>query len=146
MDTRLIVTVPVTGYVVVLTLFALAGSTADVAYTEGQPAFLLVVGLFVPLLALGLIWLENYTYGAPLLVAATVLTAYFVGYFFLLHDNPANALSVTGAGAAAYLVSAIGIVAISLILAGMGTWLWYRTSEQFRTAVDRFIRAPPADD
>ncbi|WP_137290239.1 hypothetical protein [Natronorubrum halophilum] len=140
MDTRLIVTAPVTAYVAVLGLFALAQSTVGVTFTEGQPAFMIVIGLLGPVFALGLIWLKNYAYGAPLLVSAVLSNAWFVTYFFFVHDNSANVFAASGDGTTAYLMSAVGLVATSLILGGVGCWLWYRESAQFRTAVDRFIR------
>ena len=145
MDIRLIVTVPVVGYFAVLGVFALAQSTVGVAFTEGQPAFIALAGVLGPLLAFLLIWLENYRYGAPLLASSLLLNAWFVAYFFLVHDNPANAFAVSGSGAASYLTAVLGIVANSCIVAGVGCWLWYRKSEQFRAAVDRFI-APEATD
>jgi len=145
-DTRLIVTFPVVACFAALGLFTLGQSMAEVTFTESQPAFLAVVGPFVPLVAFGLIWLETYEYGAPLLVAALVPNSYFVGYFFFVHENPANVFEVTGSGSAAYLASVIGLLALSLILAGVGCWLWYRTSPQFRAAVDRFIRPPASEN
>lgn len=144
MDTRLIVTVPFAAYLTVLGLFALAQSTVDVTFTEGQPAFLVVVGVIGPLIAFGLIWLKNYVYGAPLLVSSLLPNAWFVGYFFFVHDNPANVFAVSGG--AAYLMATIGIVANSIILAGVGCWLWYRESPQFRAAVDRFIHPPASEN
>ena len=140
MDPRLIVTVPVLTYYVIMGLFALAQSTVDATFTQGQPAFLLVVGVIGPLVALGLIWLQNYVYGAPLLVGALLPTTWFVCYFFFVHDNPANVFAVGGEGAAAYLSATIGIVAMSVIASGVSCWLWYQVSPRFRTAVDRFIR------
>ncbi|WP_440772760.1 hypothetical protein [Natronorubrum sp. DTA28] len=146
MDIRLIVTVPVVAYFTVLGLFAVAQSTVGATFTEGQPAFLLVVGLLGPLLAFALIWLKNYVYGAPVLVATLVPNAWFVCYFFLVHDNPANVFAVSGDGAAAYLASVVGVVANSIILAGVGCWLWYRESPQFRDAVDRIVRPPASEN
>ncbi len=127
-------------YVAVLGLFSLAQSTVDVAFTDGQPAFMIVIGLLGPVTALGLIWLKNYAYGAPLLVLTVFSNAWFVSYFFFVHDNSANVFAASGDGAAAYMMSAVGLVATSLILGGVGCWLWYRESAQFRTAVDRFVR------
>ena len=146
MDPRLIVTVPVLTYYVIMGLFALAQSTVDATFTQGQPAFLVVVGVLGPLFALGLIWLRNYVYGAPLLVAALLPTAWFVSYFFFVHDNPANAFAVSGEGSAAYLTATIGIVATALIAAGVSCWLWYRVSPQFRDAVDRFLYPDAAEN
>ena len=146
MDIRLIVTVPVVAYVIVLGLFAAAQSMVGATFTEGQPAFLAVVGLFGPLLAFTLIWLKNYAYGAPLLVVSLLPNAWFVCYFFLIHDNPANVFAVSGNGSAAYLASVVGVVANSIILAGVGCWLWYRESPQFRDAVDRVIRPPASEN
>ncbi|NUB92124.1 hypothetical protein HTZ84_06950 [Haloterrigena sp. SYSU A558-1] len=145
MDPRLIVTVPVLTYYVIMGLFALAQSSVGATFTQGQPAFLLVVGVVGPLVALGLIWLRNYIYGAPLLVGALLPTAWFVCYFFFVHENPANVFAVGGEGSTAYLVATFGIVATSLIAAGVSCWLWYQVSPQFRTAVDRFIRPEAAE-
>ena len=103
MDIRLIVTVPVVAYVTVLGLFATAQSMVGATFTEGQPAFLAAVGLFGPLFAFMLIWLKTYAYGAPLLVVSLLPNAWFVCYFFLIHDNPANVFAVSGNGAAASL-------------------------------------------
>ena len=146
MDPRLIVTVPTLAYYVVMGLFALAQSSVGATFTQGQPAFLLVLGVVVPLVAFGLIWLRNYAYGAPLLVAALLPTAWFVSYFFFVHDNPANVFAVSGEGSAAYLTATLGIVATALIAAGVGCWLWYRTSPQFRNAVDRFLYPDAAEN
>ena len=146
MDPRLIVTVPALAYYVVLGLFALAQSTVGATFNQGQPAFLAVFGVVVPLVALGLIWLRNYVYGAPLLVAALLPTAWFVSYFFFVHDNPANAFAVSGEGATAYLTAAFGIVVTALIAAGVSSWLWYRVSPQFRDAVDRFLYPEAAEN
>lgn len=145
MDPRLIVTVPVLTYYVIVGLFALAQSTVGATFTQGQPAFLLVVGVIGPLCALGLIWLQNYVYGAPLLVGALLPTAWFVCYFFFVHDNPANVFAVGGEGSTAYLTATIGIVAMAVIASGVSCWLWYQVSPQFRTAVDRFIRPQAAE-
>ena len=146
MDIRLIVTVPVVAYVIVLGLFATAQLMVGATFTEGQPAFLAVVGLFGPLFAFMLIWLKNYAYGAPLLVVSLLPNAWFVCYFFLIHDNPANVFAVSGNGAAAYLASVVGVVANSVILASVGCWLWYRESPQFRDAVDRVTRPPASEN
>lgn len=145
MDTRLIVTVPFVAYLAILGLFGLALSTVDAPFTEGQPGFIVVVGVLGPLVAFGLIWLKNYAYGAPLLVAMLLPNAWFVSYFFFVHDNPANAFAVTGEGSTAYLTATGGLVATSLIVAGVACWLWYRESPQFRAAVDRFIHPDAVD-
>lgn len=52
---------------------------------------------------------------------------------------------MSGEGSAAYLTATLGIVATALIAAGVGCWLWDRTSARFRNAVDRF-RYPDAAD
>jgi len=137
-DQRLIATTPFLVYLALCGLFGLALSTVEAPLTQGQPAFIAIVGLFVPLVAIGLIWAKNYAYGAPLLVSSMVATAWFVAYFFFVHDNPANALAVSGTGATAFLAATIGVVAGSLVTAGVGCWLWYRESPGFRSAVDEF--------
>lgn len=139
MDIRLVVTVPVLAYFTTLGLFAIAQSTVGATFTESQLPFLVVVGILGPVLAVGLIWIENFRYGAPLFVATLFPTAWFVAYFFLVHDNPANAFVVSGEGATAYLASVVGIIANAVILTGVGCWLWYRDSPQFRAVVDRLL-------
>ncbi|OLZ41061.1 hypothetical protein A6E15_08700 [Natrinema saccharevitans] len=141
MDQRLIATTPFLVYLALCGLFWLAQSTVEAPLTLGQPAFLATVGLFVPLLAVGLIWIRNYAYGAPLLVSSMVATAWFVTYFFFVHDNPANALAVSGTGATAFLTATIGVVSGAVVTAGVGCWLWYRESPSFRSAVDE-LRGP----
>lgn len=133
-------------YFVVMGMFALAQSAVGARFTQGQPAFLLAVGVFGPLLALGLIWLQNYVYGAPLLVAALLPTAWFVSYFFFIHENSANVFAVSGNGSDAYLVATVGIVATALITIGVSCWLWYQVSPEFRNAVDRFVRPNAAEN
>lgn len=139
MDQRLIVTTPFLIYLVLCGLFALGLSTVDAPLTQGQPAFLAVVGLLGPLVALGLIWVRNYAYGAPVLVSTTLTNAWFVVYFFFVHDNPGNVFAVSGDGSTAYLGATVGLIAGSLFTAGAGCWLWYRESPGFRSAIDRLV-------
>ncbi|MFC4541717.1 hypothetical protein ACFO5R_07230 [Halosolutus amylolyticus] len=146
MDQRLIVTVPVVVYLGTLVLFAAARSIVGAPLTEGQPAFIAIVGVIGPLTALGLIWLRNYTYGAPVLVSSMLTTVWFVTYFFFLHDNPANAFAVAGEGALAFLMATFSVVATSLVTAGVAFWLWYRESPGFRSAIDGVVRPPETSD
>ncbi|WP_090617161.1 hypothetical protein [Natrinema salaciae] len=143
MDQRIIATTPFLVYLMLCGLFALAQSTVGAPLTQGQPAFLAIVGFLGPLMAIGLIWVRNYTYGAPALVSTMLTTGWFVAYFFFVHDNPANVFAVSGEGATAFLVAAGGVIVGSLLTAGVGCWLWYRESAEFRSAVDRL--AGPSD-
>lgn len=143
MDQRIIVTTPVLLSLAFFGLFGVAQSMVDAPLTQGQPAFLAIVGVFGPLAAIGLIWARNYAYGAPALVASTVATAWFVTYFFFIHDNPANVFAVTGDATTAYLASTAGLVVALLFTAVGGCWLWYRESPGFRSMVDRL--AGPSD-
>ncbi|WP_312909001.1 hypothetical protein [Natronosalvus caseinilyticus] len=144
MDRRLIVTMAFTGYLVGGALFAIAQSAAGVTYTESQVEFIVLVGYLGPLLAMGFVWVKNYGYGAPLLVGTTATTCWFVVYFFFVHDNPANVGAVTGDSAGAYTASVVAVVALSLVTALTGTWLWYCESDGFREAVDDVIRPTDA--
>lgn len=144
MDRRLIVTSAFTAYVVAGALFALGASVTDATFTEGQLEFVVVVGYLLPTLALGLVWLRNYAYAAPLLAGSALATSWFVTYFFVLEDNPANVAAVSGDGASAYLASVVGLVAASLVIALVALWVWYAEIETFRTRVDRVLR--PAED
>ncbi|QCS42746.1 hypothetical protein [Natrinema versiforme] len=139
MDQRIIVTTPFLVYLALCGLFGLAQSTVEAPLTQGQPAFIAIVGLVGPLVAIGLIWARNYAYGAPVLVSTMLTNAWFVTYFFFLHDNPANVFAVSGDGSTAFLASTIGLIAGSLLTAGVGCWLWYRESPGFRSAVDNLV-------
>lgn len=139
MDQRLIVTTPFLIYLALCGLFGIALSTADAPLTQGQPVFIAIVGLLGPLVAIGLIWARNYGYGAPVLVSTTLTNAWFVTYFFFVHDNPANVFAVSGDGSAALLMSTVGVVVGSLFTAGVGCWLWYRESPGFRSAIDQLV-------
>ena len=55
MDQRLIVTTPFLIYLVLCGLFGIGLSTVDAPLTQGQPAFIAIVGLLGPLVAIGLI-------------------------------------------------------------------------------------------
>ncbi|MFP8956204.1 hypothetical protein ACLI4Y_05710 [Natrialbaceae archaeon A-CW3] len=140
MDRRLIVTVPFAAHLLGGGMLALAQSVAAVSFTESQLEFLILVGYLSPLVGMALIWLKNYDYGAPLLAGSAVTTCWFVVYFFLIHNNPANVASVTGSGSGAYTASVIAVVVGSLTTAGAGFWLWYRENEWFRSTVDGVLR------
>ncbi|MFP9193494.1 hypothetical protein [Natronosalvus vescus] len=140
MDRRLIVTVPFVVHLLGGGMFALSQSMATVSFTESQVEFLVLVGYLAPLVGMALIWLKNYDYGAPLLAGSAAATCWFVVYFFLLHDNPANVASVTGSGSGSYTASVIGVVVGSLATAGAGFWLWYRENDWFRSTVDGVLR------
>ncbi|WP_226006515.1 hypothetical protein [Natrinema salinisoli] len=139
MDQRLIATTPFILYLALCGLFGIALSTADAPLTQGQPAFIATVGLVGPLVAIGLIWAQNYSYGAPVLVSTMLTNAWFVTYFFFIHDNPANVFAVSGTGATALLAGTVGLIAGSLLTAGVGCWLWYRESPGFRSAIHRLV-------
>ncbi|MFB1063904.1 hypothetical protein [Natrinema sp. H-ect4] len=139
MDQRLIVTTPFLIYLVLCGLFGIGLSTVDAPLTQGQPAFIAIVGLLGPLVAIGLIWARNYAYGAPVLVSTLLTNAWFVVYFFFIHDNPANVFAVSGDGSTAYLTATLGMIAGSLLTAGVGCWLWYHESPGFRSAIDRLL-------
>ncbi|WP_254764035.1 hypothetical protein [Natrinema marinum] len=139
MDQRIIVTTPFLVYLALCGLFGLAQSTVNAPLTQGQPAFLAVVGLLGPLVGIGLIWARNYGYGSPVLVSTMLTTAWFVTYFFFVHDNPGNVFAVSGDGAAAYLTATVGLIACSLLTAAGGCWLWYRESPGFRSAIERLV-------
>ncbi|MFP9059152.1 hypothetical protein ACLI4R_01330 [Natrialbaceae archaeon A-chndr2] len=140
MDRRLIVTAAFMTHLLGGGMLAIAQSTAGVNFTEGQLEFLVLIGYGGPLIAMGLIWLKNYAYGAPLLFATTTANCWFVIYFFLIHDNPANVGAVSGPGSGAYLYATIAVVVGSLVSAVAGLWLWYGTSDGFRSAVDDLVR------
>ncbi|MFC6768950.1 hypothetical protein [Natrinema soli] len=146
MDQRLIVTTPFLIYLVLCGLFGMGLSTVDAPLTQGQPAFIAIVGLLGPLVAIGLIWAHNYAYGAPVLVSTLLTDAWFVVYFFFIHDNPANVFTVTGDGSTAYLAATGGMIAGSLFTAGVGCWLWYCESPGFRSAVDHLVSPSNADN
>lgn len=139
MDQRIIVTTPFLVYLALCGLFGLAQSMVAAPLTQGQPAFIAIVGLLGPLIAIGLIWVQNYAYGAPVLVSTMLTNAWFVVYFFFIHDNPANVFAVSGDGATAFLAATIGLIAGSLLTAGVGSWLWYRESPGFRSAIDQLV-------
>lgn len=139
MDQRIIVTTPFLVYLGLCGLFGLAQSMVDAPFTQGQPVFIAIVGLLGPFVAIGLIWVRNYGYGAPVLVSTMLTNAWFVVYFFFVHDNPSNVFAVGGDGATAYLATTVGLVACSLLTAGIGCWLWYRESADFRSAVARLV-------
>uniref|UniRef100_A0A7D5L083 Uncharacterized protein n=1 Tax=Natrinema halophilum TaxID=1699371 RepID=A0A7D5L083_9EURY len=139
MDQRIIVTTPFLIYLALCGLFGLAQSMVGTSFTQGQPAFMAIVGFVGPSIAIGLIWVRNFAYGPPVLVSTMLTNAWFVTYFFFIHDNPANVFAVSGDGATAYLSASLGIVAGSLFTAAVGCWLWYRTSQGFRSAVDRLV-------
>ncbi|ELY62183.1 hypothetical protein [Natronolimnohabitans innermongolicus] len=145
MDSRLIITAPFVAYLAILGLFAIAQSAAGATFSDGQPVFLLVVGVLCPLFAFGLIWMRNYRYGPPLLIATLLPNGWFVSYFFFVHDNSANVFAVSGDGALAYTTATAGIVLMSLIVIVVAGWLWYHESSRFRTAVDGFIRPDAVD-
>lgn len=142
MDRRLIVTVAFIAHFIGGALFAIAASVTDATLTDGQLEFVVIVGYLIPTLAMGLLWMRNYVYGAPLLVGSTLSTGWFVVYFFLIQDNPANVAAVTGEGAVAYLAAVVAVVVGSLLTALVGLWAWYAESEEFRSRVDRVIRPP----
>ena len=121
-------------------LLALAYLVADVAFTEGQGEFLVSVGYVAPTLALGMIWLKNYSLGAPIFVLSTISTSWYACYFFFLHDNPAGAFTATGEGSTAYAAAAVAVVVVSFTTSLVGCWLWYRESEGFRAVVDGLIQ------
>jgi len=143
-DRRLIVTVAFVGYALGLAALAVATVAAAVEFTEAQPTFLSLVGVATPLAGLSLIWVGNYVYGAPLFAVSTAATAWFVGYFFLVHDNPASVGAVPGDLAAAYRYAAVMAVLGATVAALVGTWLWYRESPGFRSLVDGVIEPPSA--
>jgi len=87
-DQRLIVTTPFLIYLVLCGLFGIGLSTVDAPLTQGQPAFIAIVGLLGPLVAIGLIWARNYAYGAPVLVSTLLTNAWFVVYFFSFTTTP----------------------------------------------------------
>ncbi|WP_254523641.1 hypothetical protein [Natrinema caseinilyticum] len=144
MDQRIIVTTPFLVYLALCGLFGLALSTVDAPLDQGQPAFIAIVGLVGPTIAIGLIWARNYAYGPPVLVSTMLSNAWFVTYFFFVHDNPANVFAVSGDGATAYLTATLGVVVGSLFTAGIGCWLWYCESSGFRSAVDRLAGSSDA--
>ncbi|GAB3025878.1 hypothetical protein [Natronobiforma cellulositropha] len=146
MDQRLIVTVPYVAHLVGGAMLAVAYSVASVQFTDGQLEFIVLVGYLGPTVAMGLVWLRNYVYGAPLLFASAIAGWWFVLYFFLINDNPANVAAVGGDGASAYLYATIAVLVTSLLTAGVGAWLWYRESDGFRSAVDRVIRPPDSSE
>jgi len=120
-------------------LFGIGLSTVDAPLTQGQPAFIAIVGLLGPLVAIGLIWARNYAYGAPVLVSTLLTNAWFVVYFFFHSRQPANVFAVSGDGSTAYLTATLGMIAGSLLTAGVGCWLWYHESPGFRSAIDRLL-------
>lgn len=120
-------------------MLVVARTVAPVEFGAGQLEFLVLVGYVAPVIAMVLVWAKNYVYGAPLLVGATAANAWFVIYFTVVHDNPANIWQVADS---AY-TNAITVVVIgSLVVAGVGTWLWYAESEGFRSTVDRIVYPP----
>ncbi|QLK26064.1 hypothetical protein HYG81_00045 [Natrinema zhouii] len=146
MDQRIIVTTPFLVYLAFCGLFGLALSTVAAPLTQGQPAFIAIVGLVGPLVAIGLIWVRNYAYGAPVLVSTMLTNAWFVVYFFFIHDNPGNVFAVSGDGSTAYLAATAGLIAGSLFTAGVGCWLWYCESPGFRSAIDRLVGPSNVED
>lgn len=142
MDQRLIVTVPFVVHLIAGVLFAVAYAATDAAFTAGQLEFLVAVGYVGTFVAMGLIWLRNHVRGAPLLVGCAGAACWFSVYFLFVHDNPANALAVTGEGATAYPTAAAAVILGFLGLTAAGCWLWYRESERFRATVDGFVRPP----
>lgn len=142
MDQRLILTVPFVAHVTTGLLFVLAYATTSISFTEGQPAFLALVTYFTPLFAFFLIWLKNYEYGAPLLVGSTLASSWFVVYFFFMHENPGNVFEVSGDAIAVYISAVVSVVITSLVLAGIGAWIWYGEDARFRAAVNRVIEPP----
>lgn len=133
-------------YLIAGLMLLVAYSTADVTFTEGQFEFLALIGYLGPTIAVGLVWIGNYRFGAPLLTGAAGVTCWFVLYFFFLHDNPATVWAVEGDGASAYTYSSVALVITSIAATGVGCWLWYRESEQFRTAVDTVVRPGDGTD
>lgn len=145
-DQRLIVTVPFVAHLLGGAMLAVAYSVAPVEFTDGQLEFILLVGYLGPTVAMGLIWMRNYVYGAPLLFGSAIAGCWFVIYFFLVNDNPANVAAVSGDGAGAYLYATIVVIVGSLLTAGAGAWLWYRESDGFRSAIDRVVRPPESSE
>lgn len=141
-DQRLVVTVPFITHLVCGAMLALAYSMASVQFTQGQLEFLVIVGYVTPLAAMGLIWVKNYVYGAPLLFGSAIANCWFSVYFFLVHENPVNVFWVSGDGASAYTAAVVAVVMGSLLTAGTGVWLWYRESDGFRSTVDGIVRPP----
>jgi len=141
-DRRLIVTVAFVGYAIGLAALAVATVAAAVEFTEAQPTFLSLVGVATPLAGLSLIWFGNRVYGAPLFATSTAATAGFVGYFFLVHDNPASVGAVPGELAVAYRYAVVIAVLGAAVAALVGTWFWYRESPGFRSLVDGTLGPP----
>lgn len=139
MDQRLIVTASFVAHLVAGAVFAGGYLAADVAFTEGQGAFIAGVGYGGPLLALVLIWFRNYVFGAALFVVSLLATVWFVSYFFFLHDNQATVFAVTGDASSAYTMGVVGLVVVSLVAALVGSWLWYHESPGFRTVLHGFL-------
>jgi len=141
-DQRLILTVPFIGHLTSGLLFVLAAATVEVEFTEGQPEFIALVTYFVPLFAFFLIWLKNYEYGTPLLVGSTLVSAWFIVYFFFVHENPGNVAAVSSDGATVYVSAIVSMLVTCLVVAGIGLLIWYGEDDRFRSAVDRVIRPP----
>lgn len=125
-------------------LLAVSQVVTSVELGDGQLEFLVLVGYLGPLIAIGLVWMKNYAYGAPLLTASAAAGCWFALYFFFVHESPSNVAVVTGEGSTAYAASAVAVVIGSLVAALAGAWLWYRESDSFRSVVDRAIRPPDA--
>lgn len=121
-------------------MLAIAATVASVEFTEGQLEFMILVGYLGPTAGIGLVWVKNYAYGAPLLFGSAASGCWFAIYFFFVNENPANVTAVTGDGAGAYQSAMVAVVVGSLVTAGAGVWLWYRESDGFRDAVDGVVR------
>ncbi|WP_242695497.1 hypothetical protein [Halomontanus rarus] len=143
MDQRLIVTVAYIFHAVGGAMLAIAATVASVEFTDGQLEFMILVGYLGPTAGIGLVWVKNYAYGAPLLFGSAASGCWFAVYFFFVNENPANVAAVTGDGAGAYQSAMIAVVVGSLVTAGAGVWLWYRESAAFRDAIDGVVR--PSD-
>ena len=139
MDQRVIASAAFGIHLIIGGLFALAYSIVEPTFTEGQGEFLLGVGYLAPVVSLGLLWGKNYRFGAPFLAVSGIATCWFVSYLFLIHDNPASVMAVTGEGATAYGAAVIALMISSFGIALIGLWIWYHNNDVFKSLVDRVI-------